>query len=61
MAFVLAVLVFIGTLAIAALMLFATYMSTTGQAGASPMPVLIGGTLLALAIAASHWLPHIGW
>lgn len=61
-AFILAGIVFVGTLAYCALMILAAGMSDSPSAAADihPLPVFIGGTIIAALIAASHWL-HIGW
>lgn len=63
LAFILAGLVFIGTLVVCAFMLFAAGMSDSPSAAAN-VPVtstFVIGTIIAALIAASHWLPHIGW
>lgn len=63
MAFVLAGIVFVVTLLISSVLLFASGMSDSPSASAD-VPVLstfITGTIIAILIAASHWLPHFGW
>lgn len=62
MAFILtAVAVFI-TLLLCALVGFANGMSDAPSVqGTQVFPIFAGGMLLAAIIAASHWLPHIGW
>ncbi len=60
-AFILAGIVIIATLAIAFLQSFAVYMSTTGTGDSGAGSTLIWGFMLAAIIAASHWMPHIGW
>ena len=62
-AFILAGIVFVGTLVLSALMLFAAGMSDNPTASAN-VPVLstfITGAIIAVLIAASHWLPHLAW
>jgi uncharacterized membrane protein len=62
-AFILAGLVFVGTLVLCALMLFAAGMSDSPGAAAN-VPVtstFITGTIIAVLIAISHWLPHLSW
>ncbi len=62
-AFILAGIVFVGTLLVSGLMLFAAGMSDNPSAAAD-VPVkstfFIGMTCAGL-IAATHWMPHIGW
>jgi hypothetical protein len=60
-AFILAGLVFLGALALAFFWAFAQGMATAPVYDNTPWHILIGGSLLALAIGATHWLPHIGW
>lgn len=64
MAFILAGLVFVVTIAISGLMLFASGMSDSPSAsaemGGQIMWVFIGGTAISALIAASHWI-NIGW
>lgn len=62
-AFILAGIVAVGTLALSALLLFANGMAAAPSASNAIAvgPVFWGGTILAALIAASHWLPHIGW
>lgn len=62
-AFIIAGIVFVITVLISLVMLFGAGMSDSPSAAAS-VPVkatFITGTVIALLIAASHWLPHIGW
>jgi hypothetical protein len=62
-AFILAGIVFAGTLVVSALMVFAAGMSDSPSASAN-VPVLstfITGTVIAALIAASHWMPHLSW
>ena len=60
-AFILAGVVFAGTLAVCILIIFADMMSDSPSASISPTPVFIGGTVISAFILASHWMPHIGW
>lgn len=64
-AFIIAALIFVGTLLLSALILFAAGMSdnpsASAGAGRSALGTLIGGTVLSAIILASHWMPHIGW
>ena len=63
LAFILAGIIFVGTLVVSALMIFAAGMSDSPSASAN-VPVLstfITGTIIAALVAASHWLPHISW
>jgi hypothetical protein len=61
MALVLAAIIFVITLVLAAIVLAGDGMSDSPTTSVSPWPVLVGGSLIALAIAASHWMPHVGW
>lgn len=62
MAFILAGIVMVGTLAICILMAFGSMMSTVQTISPKTLQhTFIVGMLLAAAIAASHWLPFIGW
>lgn len=62
LAFILAGVVFVCTLAVSALMLFAAGMSDSPSAAANvPVGTTFAiGTIIAVFIAASHWV-HIGW
>jgi hypothetical protein len=60
-AFIVAGVVFVGTLAACGMILLGDAMSPTGTGGMSPWPTFIAGSVLAVLIAASHWLPHFGW
>lgn len=64
-AFIIGGIIFIGTLLICALMIFAAGMSDNPSAaqgaGSEAMSVLIGGSILSALTVASHWMPHIGW
>ena len=62
-AFILAGIVFVATLAVSALMVFAAGMSDSPSASAN-VPVVstfVTGTIIAALIAASHWMPHLAW
>lgn len=62
-AFIIAGIVALVTLVISALMLFAAGMSDSPSAAAN-VPVtstFITGMIIAALIAATHWMPHIGW
>lgn len=62
-AFIIAGFVFVGTVALSGLMLFAAGMSDAPSESAdkSPLWTFIIGTVLAALIAASHWLPALSW
>lgn len=63
LAFIIAGVVFAGTILLSVLMLFAAGMSDSPSASAD-VPVVstfITGTIIAALIAASHWLPHVAW
>jgi len=62
MALILAGVIFIATLAFCALMAFAAGMSDS-QSTSSNNVVLtfVTGTILAVLVGASHWMPHVGW
>ena len=60
-AFIIAGLVFVGTLVLCAFMAFAAGMSTTGNSDVPVGATFITGTVIAALIAGSHWMPHIGW
>jgi hypothetical protein len=58
MSFVIAGIIFVGTVAFAGLLLYAGMMSDNPQAarvGPDPVVVLGVGTLIAVAVASSHW------
>lgn len=62
-AFILAGIVFVGTLAVSALIVFAAGMSDSPSA-LTNVPVLstfVTGTIISALIAASHWMPHLSW
>lgn len=62
-AFIVAGVIFVGTILLSLLMLFAAGMSDS-PSEAENVPVIstfVTGTIIAALIAASHWLPHIGW
>jgi hypothetical protein len=61
MSFVLAVLIFIGGWALAFLVAFGQGMATAPQYDNSPLYIGGAGTVIAILVAASHWLPRIGW
>lgn len=63
MSFIFAGIVFVGTLLACVLQLFAAGMSDAPSVDGMPnvTGTLVTGTIIALLIAASHWLPHIGW
>jgi hypothetical protein len=60
-AFILAGLVFVGAILLAGFVSFAQGMAAAPHYDNTPRSILIGGVVLAALIAASHWLPHIGW
>jgi hypothetical protein len=63
MAFVLAVFVFIATIVIAFFVAFAYGMSDNPANNKNPISIWIflGGTILAILIALTHYGPHLGW
>lgn len=61
MAFILAGIIVVGTVALCLLILFADSMSDSPTTSVSPTPVAVVGFILAAILAASHWMPHIGW
>lgn len=60
-AFILAILIEICTIVGTMLYIFANMMSDATGRGINPWPIFIGGNLLALLVASSHWWPNIGW
>lgn len=62
-AFIVAGLIFAGTIGLSVLMMFAAGMSDSPSAS-KDVPVVstfVTGTSIAAVVAATHWLPHIGW
>lgn len=62
-AFIIAGIIFIGTALISIVMIFAAGMSDSPSASEN-VPIkttFFTGTIISILIAASHWLPHIGW
>ena len=61
-AFVLAGAVLAIALCIAGLQFLAlASMPAPSMSSINPVPTVVIGLVLAFLIAASHWLPHIGW
>ena len=60
-AFILAGLVFVGTVLLVLIIGFANGMSDSPGTSISSVPTLIGGTVISALILASHWMPHVGW
>lgn len=60
-AFIIAVIVVVLTLLATTAYIFGNMMSDTTGTNLNPFPILIGGIAIAALVAASHWLPHIGW
>lgn len=60
-AFIIAGIIVVITILITALRIFAAMMSDTTGNDLNPVPGLLGGLALAALVAATHWLPHIGW
>jgi hypothetical protein len=62
-AFIIAGVVFVLTLVACVIILWGASMKPAPSADdtAPAKATFIGGTALSLLIAASHWLPHIGW
>ncbi len=61
MAFVFASIVAALSLALGLLGAFATGMSDAPGQTSGVAPYVIVGLVMATLIAASHWLPHLGW
>ena len=60
-AFIVAGFIALGTLAFAALQIFAAGMSDVPGASSGAGVTLGVGLTIAVLIAASHFMPHIGW
>lgn len=60
-AFIIAGIVFVVTILISAFMLFAAGMSDNTSESVPVTSTFVTGTIIAILIATSHWLPHIGW
>jgi hypothetical protein len=61
-AFIIAGIVFAVTVLATVAIIFADGMSDAPSVqGISPWPTLIGGSVISAMIAATHWMPHIGW
>jgi hypothetical protein len=60
-AFIIAAIIEVVTILATVVYIFGTAMSDTTGTNANPFPILIGGTVIAVLVAASHWLPRIGW
>ena len=60
-AFILAAIIEVLTILATVLYIFGNAMSDTTGLNLNPFPILIGGTVIALLVVASHWFPHIGW
>ena len=65
MAFIIAGIVFLISLGIFLFIYIASMMSDSPSASAdassTATSVLIGGTIVAVLIASTHYLPHFGW
>jgi heme/copper-type cytochrome/quinol oxidase subunit 4 len=65
MAFILAGIFAFATVVMAVLMIMAAGMSdnpsAADDAGRQAIAILTVGLIVAVLIAVSHWLPHIGW
>lgn len=60
-AFIIAAIIELLTVLATAVYIFGNAMSDATGRNLNPFPLLIGGTVIAALVAASHWLPHIGW
>lgn len=60
-AFIIGGVVFVATLLLALLQVYAAGMSDAPGASSGAGSTLIAGSVIAALIIASHWLPHIGW
>lgn len=60
-AFIIAGLVFVGTLGLTFLVAFGQGMADAPVYDNTPLYILVGGSVLSLLCVASHWGPHIGW
>jgi hypothetical protein len=63
MAIVVAIIVFVVTLAISALVMFGQGMSDNPADNSATgfISIFVGGTIFSILIGLSHWAPHIGW
>lgn len=61
MAFIFAGLILVASLAIGAIGLMADMMSDAPGQTSGVGGYVIGGIVIAALVAASHWLPHLGW
>lgn len=63
MAIYLGIVIFIITLMLCAFILFAGGMSDEpdNPEGNTALLTFLAGTVIAVLVFASHWLPHIGW
>jgi hypothetical protein len=60
-AFIVAGLIMVGTVLLSLFVGFAESMATAPRYDNSPLVVFAVGTALSVLVAATHWLPHIGW
>lgn len=60
-AFIVAAIVMVITLGATALEIGGGMMSDNPGVQAEPWPILIGGSLIAALVTATHWMPHLGW
>jgi hypothetical protein len=60
-AFIVAIIAFAITICVTVITFGAAAMSETGLDGPNPFIPLVTGTIISVLIAATHWLPHIGW
>jgi hypothetical protein len=60
-AFIIAGIAFAITIVVTVVTFGAASMSETGLDGPNPFVPLATGTIISALIAATHWLPHIGW
>lgn len=64
-AFITAGVLLFGTLCLSGVILFAAGMSDSTAAAREveslAKAVFVGGLLVSVVIASSHWFPHIGW
>lgn len=61
MAFIVAGLIFAGSLAIGAIGLLADSMSDAPGKTSGVGGYVIGGIIISILVAGTHWLPHINW
>ena len=59
--FILAGLMFAGSIALAFFVAFAQGMASAPRYDNTPWVIIGAGAVFSAIIVASHWLPHLGW